>query len=159
MSPAASEQIADIQEIVNKGKERKCILLLGAGVHYPPPPELTYTCNGRPYVYPEPQRPPLGRQLAEDLAGESGFLTEYPKDNSRSLQRVSLHYEMEKTRNGLVSRVRDAVVTNKAPSPVVRALAELDFPIVTTTNYDRLFETALGLFGKQPFVSIFNKGG
>jgi len=33
---------------------------------------------------------------------------------------------------------------------MLRALAELDFPLVITTNYDNLFENALAAAGKQP---------
>lgn len=43
------------------------------------------------------------------------------------------------------------------PSPVVRALAQLDFPLICTTNYDRLFEKALWQAGKSPSVAIYSK--
>jgi hypothetical protein len=151
------EEIKYVEEIAELVRQKECILFLGAGVHYPPPKSLTYTCGGQRYSYPKHQRPPLGSKLSKALARESGFLSEYPKDNKRNLQRVSLHYEIEKTRYGLIERIRDAIYENKEPSPVVRALAELDFPLVATTNYDHLFEKALRDASKEPFISIYNK--
>ncbi len=38
---------------------------------------------------------------------------------------------------------------------MLEALAQLDFPIVITTNYDQLFERALRDAGKQPRVSVY----
>ena len=37
----------------------------------------------------------------------------------------------------------------KQPSPMLQALAKLNFPLVITTNYDQLFEGALAAAGKQ----------
>ena len=39
------------------------------------------------------------------------------------------------------------------------ALADLDFPLVMTTNYDGLFEKALYEKGKQPILSIYDPSG
>jgi len=47
------------------------------------------------------------------------------------------------------------VQVDKRPSPMLRALAELDFPLVITTNYDQLFENALAAAGKQPRVAVY----
>jgi hypothetical protein len=41
------------------------------------------------------------------------------------------------------------------PSPVLRALAGLRFPMVATTNYDQLFEAALQDHGKRPTVCVY----
>jgi hypothetical protein len=150
-------RVADIQEIATVVSKKKCILFLGAGAHYPPPKDLKHTCGGVPYAYPLSHRPPLGSKLSKDLARESNFLREFPTDNKRNLQRVALHYEIEKTRNSLISRIREAVDDGKTPSPVIRALAELDFTLIVTTNYDRLFERALYAAGKDPIVSTYNK--
>jgi hypothetical protein len=38
---------------------------------------------------------------------------------------------------------------------MLRALAQLDFPVVITTNYDQHFEKALAGVGKQPRVAIY----
>ena len=38
---------------------------------------------------------------------------------------------------------------------MLRALAELDFPLVITTNYDQLLENALAAAGKQPRVAVY----
>jgi len=38
---------------------------------------------------------------------------------------------------------------------MLRALAEMDFSVVITTNYDQLFEKALADAGKQPRVAVY----
>jgi hypothetical protein len=55
-----------------------------------------------------------------------------------------------------VDKVKDAVDRDKKPSAAVRALAKLDFPMVITTNYDRILERALGMAGKEPQVLVYN---
>jgi SIR2-like domain len=141
-SSSVMRQIADA---VAKGE---CILFLGAGVHYPPPPDSTY-------VYPEEHRPPLGAALSEALAKDCDFASLLPHESPTNLQRVALCYELEHSRRRLVDEVKRAVQTGKRPSRVLCALAELDFPLVVTTNYDRLFEHALAAAGKEPRLSIY----
>lgn len=141
-----------VEIIAEKVKKGECILFLGAGVHYPPP-------AGSPYEYPEPHRPPLGRAFSEMLAEKCDFAERFPKDSTGNLQRVSLYYESKFERKALVDEVRDAVMKGKRPSPVLAALARLNFPLVITTNYDQLFETALRGTGKTPLVSVYNKAG
>jgi hypothetical protein len=68
---------------------------------------------------------------------------------------VALFYEVARSRRQLVDAVIDAVQTGKRPSPMLRALAELGFPLVITTNYDQLFESALIAVGKQPRVAVY----
>jgi hypothetical protein len=149
MIPADEVPVSIIADKVAKGQ---CILFLGAGVHYPPP-------EGTPYQYPEEQRPPLGRAFSELLAKKCGFAERFPKDSAGNLQRVSLFYESLRNRNALVNEVRDAVGAGRRPSPILRALARLNFQLIITTNYDQLFETALREEGKSPFVSVYNKTG
>ncbi|HEX6288062.1 MAG TPA: SIR2 family protein [Herpetosiphonaceae bacterium] len=124
-----------IAEYVKRGE---CILFLGAGAHYPPPKDSSYT-------YPEHQRPPLGSALCEHLSVRSGLSEQPPKERKKisGLQRVSLYYETKRSRKALVDEIRQMVGEGKTPSPVIRALARLNFPLVFTTNYDRLFEMAL----------------
>src|SRR5215210_5273776 len=126
--------VADIAKSVAR---RECILFLGAGVHSPPPTESRFT-------YPEAERPPRGGDLSEYLAGLCQFREKLPNESPRNLQRVSLCHELQegKGRKNLVAEVELMVNTGKRPSPVVRALAALDFPLVITTNYDQLFERA-----------------
>lgn len=138
--------------IADKVSRGECILFLGAGVHYPPP-------EASPYQYPAEQRPPLGRSFSESLAEECGFAARFPRDSTGNLQRVSLYYESQHNRNALVNVVREAVMAGRKPSPVLRALARLPFPLVITTNYDQLFEDALRDAGKRPFISVYNKKG
>jgi hypothetical protein len=143
-------QTAQIEYIAKVVKQGRCILFLGAGIHYYPPKKS-------PYSYPEEHRPPLGSALAEDLADKSEFAKRFAKESKENLQRVSLHYELHKGRKALVDKVKTAVHVGKKPSPVLRALAELDFPLVATTNYDKLFEAALYAAGKSPVVSSYGK--
>lgn len=148
-----AEAEADILmgEIAESVKAGQCILFLGAGVHFGPPEDSAYR-------YEAPERPPLGSALSEHLARESKFLEYFPNDNPRNLQRVALHFEkLTHNRERLVAEIRRAVHDGKRPSPVVRALARLDFPLIVTTNYDRLFERALQAADKEPFVCVYSK--
>jgi hypothetical protein len=141
-----------IQTIAEKVKKGECILFLGAGVHYPPP-------EGSSYTYPKEDRPPLGGALSRKLADLCEFEKHFPKDSAGNLQRVSLFYEVKQGRNDLVQQIKNSVFTGTKPSPILCALARLNFPLVITTNYDQLFETALQRAGKRPLVSVYNKAG
>jgi hypothetical protein len=144
---ADTDALKLIAETISAGQ---CILFLGAGVHAPPP-------KGSPFVYPAAVRPPLGSALSKQLAASLGdrLGAELPNEDPRNLQRIALFFEMERSRHQLVDEIRKSVHEGKRPSPALRALAELDFPLVITTNYDQLFETALVLAGKQARVSIY----
>jgi hypothetical protein len=145
-------------DLVNAVRDGKCILFLGAGVHYPPDD------NDPNYggSYPKPIRPPVGSDLAKALYDDSDLKND-PEYGwkakvaiARNLQRMSLYYEIKKDRTKLISKVKQEVFHNKQPSRALKALAELDFPIVCTTNYDNLFEKALILAGKNPNVSSYS---
>ena len=166
-------ELEDLYDVV---KRREFILFLGAGVHYPPPPDLPE------YNYPVEQRPPLGTQFSRTLVRESlrrmlsssrsdpiedkdqrraralklrsehNYLVKHRDD----LQRIAWFYELKRDRQKLVDRISEAVHEGKAPSAIVRALAKIDPPIVVTTNYDRLYEQALGLLGKNATTVIYN---
>jgi SIR2-like domain len=142
-----------VRQIVDAISEGRCLLFLGAGVHAPPP-------DGSRWVYPETTRPLLGAEfsacLAEELKDELDLAREFPNDVG-NLQRSSLHFEMKRTRNQLIDQLTRAVQTDKAPSPALWALAELDFPLVITTNYDRLLEEAFSRAGKTWRLSVYNK--
>src|ERR1044072_9290864 len=108
-----------IDAIAKEVTKGQCILILGAGVHYPPPP-------GSPYEYPKDDRPPLGPALSLHLAEKCKLAESNPKEanNINNLQRVSLFFEKDTSRNRLVQEVKDAVGGNKKPSPAVSALAQ-----------------------------------
>ena len=55
----------------------------------------------------------------------------------------------------LANAVQRAVTVGKTPSPALCALAELNFPLIMTTNYDRLFEDALLMAGKNPTTAVY----
>ena len=148
MSPVteAGGVIGDIANAVEKGH---CILFLGAGAHAGPPPESSYS-------YPEEQRPPIGKALSKRLADACELLKDYPHESVTDLQRVSLFFQIAKSRRLLVDAIKVAVEEGKKPSPALHALAALDFPLVVTTNYDRLFDRALRAAGKEPFSSVYS---
>jgi hypothetical protein len=149
MSEQAAASAKELEQLVESIAAGKCILFLGAGVHYPPPAESGY-------AYSEKDRPPLGGAFSEHLASQTGFASRFPNESPGNLQRVSQDYECRFQRAALVKEVKKAVYTDKRPSPAVKALARLKFPVVITTNYDQL-EKALEEVGKDPFVSIFKK--
>lgn len=129
-------------------RKQQCILFLGAGVHAAPP-------AGSGFEYPAHERPPIGAALSRELAQLCELADRYPGEDVGNLQRVALFYEIARSRHQLVDAVRNAVQVGKRPSPVLRALAALDFPLVITTNYDQLFENALAAAGKQPRVAVY----
>jgi hypothetical protein len=127
---------------------QRCILFLGAGVHAPPP-------EGSPFAYPAHERPPVGSALSRELAAACDFATRFPGEDAGNLQRVALAYEIDSSRRRLVDAIASEVDARTQPSPMLRALARLDFPLVITTNYDGLLERALRDVGKQPRVSVY----
>ena len=127
------------------------MLFLGAGVHAPPPSHSRFE-------YPAEDRPPIGSSLSRSLAASLNLAERHPKENPANLQRVSLFYEIERSRHQLIDAVKEAVHTGKKPSPMLRALAELDFPLIITTNYDHLLEKALLRAGKdEPELAVYNR--
>jgi hypothetical protein len=139
---------AHLEAIADAVREGACLLFLGAGVHAPPP-------EGSAFEYPEDARPPLASALSESLATASRLTARHPRENPTDLRRVALFYEVERGRRDLEEHIRRAVHVGKEPSPVVRALAELGFPLVVTTNYEQLFENALVAAGRNPRVFIY----
>jgi hypothetical protein len=101
-------------------------------------------------------RPPIGKALSRGLAAACDFVARFPGEDPGNLQRVALAYEIDRSRARLVDAITGAVDTGRQPSPMLRALARLDFPLVITTNYDQLFERALREAGKQPRVAVYN---
>lgn len=141
--------IGTIAEAIN---QKRCILFLGAGVHAPPP-------DGSPFEYPAEQRPPIGAGLSQKLTASCDLSGKLRKEDMSNLQRVALAYQITRTRHLLVEAVSEEVQVGKRPSPMLRALAELDFPLVITTNYDQLFESALRGADKVPRVAVYQPDG
>jgi hypothetical protein len=136
-------------EFVSEAVARKrCILFLGAGVHAPPP-------DDSPFRYPSERRPPIGATLSRELARACDFARRFPEDDPGNLQRVALAYEIDSSRRQLVDAIASAVGNGCAPSPMLRALARLDFPLVITTNYDGLYERALHAARKEPRLVVY----
>ena len=137
-----------LELIAGAVKLERCILFLGAGVHAPPP-------EGSSFDYSAERRPPIGSALSQKLASSCKLEARLPREDPSNLQRVALFYEIARSRRQLVDAVTDAVQTGKRPSPMLRALAQLGFPLVITTNYDQLFEHALVAAGKEPRVAVY----
>jgi hypothetical protein len=136
-------------DLVIAVKSGKCNLFLGAAVNAPPP-------AGDPrYHYDEDLRPPIGNGLANKLLKACEAFSPYPFDDPHNLLRVSQHYESVFGRDRLANFLRDEVQKGKEPSAALRAIATLNFSIIITTNYDKLFEDALALAGKRPYVSVY----
>jgi hypothetical protein len=142
----ADDKISLIARAVS---QQRCILFLGAGAHAPPPDQSRFE-------YAAQQRPPIGAALSRKLAADCNLLARFPSEDPSNLQRVALFYEITRSRRQLVGSVIDSVQTGKRPSPMLRALAELSFPLVITTNYDQLFESALIAADKQPRVAVYS---
>lgn len=145
-SVAADAVADDVRKIADAIREQQCVLFLGAGVHSLPP-------LGSPYTYDDAERPRRGGELSQHLADLSRYGSKY-KDTT-NLGRVSMFYEVSKSRTELIQEVRRQVQTGKRPSAVIRALAALDFRLIATTNYDQIFEEALREHKKQPKFCIY----
>lgn len=153
LSHAAITSIAHstkIDSLAQRVKSGQCILFLGAGVNYPSMQETVYP-------YPASESPPLGGAFSVELAKLCQYAEYFPKGDAGNLQRVSLCYEITNDRRALVEEIKKAVHVNKQPSPALRALANLPFSLIITTNFDQLFERALRDAGKNPIVGIYNK--
>jgi hypothetical protein len=146
-APKLTEEVI-LKLIADKVKQGQCILFLGAGVHCKVP-------DGLSFVYPECHSPPRGGSMAQSLAEKCDFADRFPRDDPRNLQRVALYYERQFSRKSLIDELKMAVDVQKKPSPALQALAELNFPLVITTNYDQLFERALRKADKEPSIAIY----
>jgi len=146
---STSEDAQTMSSLVETIGAGKCILFLGAAIHCAPP-------NGE-YSYSDQYRPTSASTLSADLARKTGFAKKFPNEGVADLKRVAQDYETKFQRSELIREIKTAVHVGKKPSPLLQMLAELDFPLVITTNYDQLFEDALRAVGKKPYVSVFKK--
>ena len=147
VSRSASARVAAAPDailaaVANQVAKGQCILFLGAGVHSPPGDNVDLR-----YSYSPRHVPPRGGDLSELLARACDYAAACPGEDVRRLARVASFYESQLGRQRLVADIRSAVSEGREPSPALRALAALGFPLVITTNYDRLFERALALAG------------
>jgi predicted RNase H-like HicB family nuclease len=133
---------AKLKFIADKVAKHQCILFLGSGIHVPPAPGNTQ------YNYNAEKAPPIGSQLSKYLAQKAA----YPGQDWWNLQRVAQHFESKFGRFVLVEEIGNAVHTDREPSPILRMLSDLGFPIVITTNYDNLYEQDLA----QKTVSVYS---
>lgn len=139
-----------LEEISEQVRDGRCILFLGSAVHAKPP-------AGSPFTYPPEQRPAMAGELSDALAKRCERHAFFDPARDKALQRVALFYELGRSRRQLIDEIAHWVQRDKQPSPMLRALAELDFPVVLTTNYDDLYEQALRALGKDPLVFVYSR--
>ena len=84
--------------------------------------------------------------------GKSQGLPQPPDRPNSAIEAKDLRH---RGRERLANAVQRAVTVGKTPSPALHALAELNFPLIITTNYDRHFEDALLFAGKNPTTSVY----
>jgi SIR2-like domain len=84
--------------------------------------------------------------------GKNQGLSQPPARPESATEAIDLRH---RGRARLAAAVQRAVTVGKTPSPALRALAELNFPLIITTNYDRLFEDALLMAGKNPTTAVY----
>jgi len=145
--PGTISRTSDVLDVVGEAVRRpRCILFFGAGVHAPPPDES-------PFSYAPVLRPPIGGALSWQLAEQCGFAARFPREDAANLQRVALAHEIKHPRRRSIDAIVAEVDGGRQRSPMLGALASLDFLLVITTNYAQLFERALRDAGKQPRVS------
>jgi hypothetical protein len=176
--------------ICNAVAKGKIVLFVGAGVHASPdPPEdfpWKYDKAQRPLFAPE-----LAEKLASKSGWSVRFNTanyppsqhfnrvalDYELNIENDVARIKdklpplLSYAVrdadeakllrEKGRVSLGNVVRAGVESGKQPSPALRGLAELNFPVIVTTNYDSLFWDALLSVSKEPTTAYYirNRSG
>lgn len=141
VKPSPLDQIADAV------RKQECILFLGAGVHAPPPGGSARDASG-PY-------PTLGTDLSIELAQLCALSERYPQEDPTNLARVATFFENRFSRHRLVQAIEERIQQDRCASPMLRALAELDFPVVITTNQDTWYEGWLWRIGKRPRLSIY----
>jgi SIR2-like domain len=178
---------SDLDLVADAVSRGEIVLFLGAGVHASPDPRLglpwQYPDADRPLFAGE-----LAEKLASDSGWSVRFdPAKYPpgKNFTRVTLDYELNIENDraqkdsalvplscypvasknaaidlrtKGRTQLANVVRAAVSVKKKPSPALRGLAQLNFPIIVTTNYDSLFRDALIEAGKSPITEYYIPG-
>jgi len=146
----ASAQAMLPKKLLDGIRSGECVLFLGAGVHAGPP-------EGSDYEYADADRPLLVRELVQRLAEDCDFQrafpqADHPDEYPLNLARVSLFADTPKGggRKNLVDSLRTHLQQGKRPSRALRALAQMPFKVIVTTNFDTLVDTALAEAGKKP---------
>jgi hypothetical protein len=121
------------QAVVDKVRSGDCILFLGAMASAALSKKYGYTVG-----------PPSGGALSDRLA----TISQYQGPDRYNLMRVSLYFQLQKklglSRQELVAAIkREIEKVEITPSIALQMLAALPFRMIITTNYDRLFDTAL----------------
>jgi hypothetical protein len=140
--------MSSLDLIADAVRRQECILFLGAGVHAQPP-------DGSVHKWAREHCPALGADLSMKLASLCGLAERYPMEDTSNLARVATFFENQFSRHRLVQTIAHEVQDRRMPSPILRMLASLDFPLVVSTNVDGLFEDALYKAGKKPRLVIY----
>lgn len=135
--PIADE---DIDLIVERIHEERCVPFLGAGV------SLGFNGAGLP----------TASGLAQSLANGCN----YPGADKTDLFRIAQYYELVKDRTSLHRRIRTALqVPGVGPGRVHQVIASLPVRYVLTTNFDDLMERAFRDAQKVPEVRMYEMRG
>lgn len=134
---SASKSYDDLflNRMAEKVEKQECVLFLGSAIHAP-------STKG-PCKYPKGLGPPIGNELSRLLAHQTRYARVFPRQDKTNLLRTSQHYESTFSRHSLIEEIEKQIHRGKEPSPALRALALLNFPLVITTNYDQLYERTL----------------
>lgn len=131
------------------GAKGRVILFLGSAVHYHAPAgfEECYSKNDRPPLASE-----LGNHFIDDLfqGGDLFNKRNEMRNEKLPLNWITQYYEEVRDRRKLILNL-SRFIDNKKPSPILKALAQMNFKYIVTTNYDHLFEDALAAVGKAKF--------
>jgi len=130
----------DLDLIVERIQEERCVPFLGAGV------SLGFNGPGLP----------TAAKLAESLAQSCG----YPGPDRKDLFRVAQYYELVKDRASLQRRIRiELQVPDVRPGRVHEIIASLPVRYVLTTNFDDLMERAFKNHQKAPEMAMYEMRG
>jgi hypothetical protein len=136
-----------MNKLVEHVKRGECILFLGAGVNV--------ASQDDRFPYPEKHRPLQAKSLAKKLIEGTQYHEMLPGASEEDLQKASLYIDVMLSRQELAERLKKHLRDGKYPSHALRMLAALPFPIIITTNYDDLLETALAQAGKRVVKHIY----
>ena len=116
-----------LDEIVREIEEGNCIPFLGSAA--------SISNNG--FI-----GPPIGSQLAEELAVECN----YPGNDNNNLPKVAQFFEYKRTRKKLIDYLVNRILPFTEPSPLHKLISQISFKFKTiiTTNFDKLMEPAFG---------------
>ena len=127
----------------------KVIPFLGAGA------SLVGRAPDDKWTSKAPRFPPSAAELAAHLEALVGYSSEEPTE----LTRVAQYVTGIAGRGGLRDSLRNIFSKDFEPAPLHNYLARFDNPLIVTTNYDSLLESAFQKAGRRFHRVIYKRGG